>query len=218
MLPEWPEVNEHSYLNQITPTDLDALLAEGWRHFGRLFFRYSITEFEGEQCHVMPLRLSLVDWHVSKSERRTLRKNTDLKVEWGAAQYTGEVVTLFEKHKERFTENIPESLSSFLGEDLDEYPCELRQLNVYDGGRLVAVSYLDIGAHSVSSVYAIFDPEYSRRRLGIYTMLLEMEYAKGLGMLYYYSGYSTIESSAYDYKKQLKPQLYYHWRHPWIPL
>ena len=74
------------------------------------------------------------------------------------------------------------------------------------------------GGGSCSSVYAVFDPAESKRRLGIYTMLLEIEHARSLGMEHFYSGYATVESSCYDYKKQFEGLSYFDWAGEWRPM
>jgi arginine-tRNA-protein transferase len=70
------------------------------------------------------------------------------------------------------------------------------------GGELVALSFLDVGVESASSVYGVFEPELGRRSLGVLTMLKEIEHSRARGCRWYYPGYATQGSSAYDYKKQ----------------
>jgi arginine-tRNA-protein transferase len=93
------------------------------------------------------------------------------------------------------------------------------QVEVRAGQRLVAVSYLDLGRHAASSVYAFFDPEESRRSPGWLTFLAEIEHARALGCRHLYPGYAYLESSAYDYKKRLGALEAYDWSHwqPWEP-
>jgi arginine-tRNA-protein transferase len=122
---------------------------------------------------------------------------------------------LFELHKDRFERNVPHSLDEFLGDRPDGKPCACEQLSVRSNGRLVAVSFLALGKSACSSVYAVFDPEESRRRLGILTMLLEIEYARKRGLEHYYSGYATVEESCYDYKKQFDSLSYFDWSGEW---
>lgn len=192
--------------------------ARGWRHFGQDFFRDSLSLMNGQICRVTPLRLLLNEWTPAKSERRTIRKNSRFQTKWHPAQMGKQERELFQIHKERFTDNIPSCLENFLGWDLSDYPCEIIQCSVFDEDKLIACSYLDIGGSAVSSVYGVFHPNYNKHRLGIYTMLSEMQYAQSKGFTYYYSGYATIERSAYDYKKSFRPQEFYQWGVEWYPL
>lgn len=191
---------------------MDELWANGWRHFGSRFFRYSIMWQDDQWKRVLNLRVPLQAWKPSKSQRRTLRRNEDLTVEIAPANPGREEEELFQKHKSRFRDNIPESLSDFLGVEPNGVPVPCLQFSVRREGELVAASFLDIGHQSCSSIYGVFDLDLSARRLGIYTMLLEMQYAQKVGFEYYYLGYACIESSPYDYKKEVKPAWVWNWR------
>ena len=215
---QWPMICERERVERVVPHMMDVAWARGWRHFGRDFFRDSITLMEGRINRVTPLRVLLNQWTPSKSERRTLRKNAGFEVVWKTAEMSADVTALFHLHKERFIDNKPEGLDNFLGWSMTDYPCECMMCCVYDKGKLIAASYLDIGDSAVSSVYGMFHPDYRRHRLGIFTMLAEMQYAQQKGYEYYYSGYATIEPSCYDYKKSFRPQEYYAWLGEWKPL
>ena len=45
---------------QVRAEEMDLLWANGWRHFGVYFFRYSLAEHGGRICNVMPLRIELI--------------------------------------------------------------------------------------------------------------------------------------------------------------
>ena len=64
---------------------------------------------------VLNLRVPLQEWQPSKSQRRTLRRNEDLEVSFAEAEPGAEEEELFQRHKVRFSENVPDSLSDFLG-------------------------------------------------------------------------------------------------------
>ena len=53
---------------------------------------------------------------------------------------------LFYRHRDRFKENIPDSIYDFLSEEPAVNPCRNQEICVYDGDRLLATSFLDIGA------------------------------------------------------------------------
>ncbi len=180
---------------------MDWLWAHGWRHFGVQFFRYNTMAFEDMQHEILALRTCVSDFALSKSQRRTWRRNADLQTVIRPVVIDDEKQTLFFKHRERFKQYIPDSLGAFLSPRPSHIPCQCMEVCVLENDRLVAVSFLDIGVTAVSSVYAMFDPELSGRRLGIYTMLLELDLARRLKKQYYYSGYTTRKPSHYDYKK-----------------
>jgi leucyl-tRNA---protein transferase len=77
------------------------------------------------------------------------------------------------------------------------------EINIYDHGKLIGYSFFDVGITSMASIIGIFDQSYSKHSLGIYTMLLEMEYAKSMQLKYYYPGYVAYEPSQFNYKLRL---------------
>ena len=219
-LAAWARVFVHSaaviedafMANRVPPELMDQLWASGWRHFGPLFFRYAVQEDElGGVDGILPLRIDLQRFEFSKSQRRVLRRNADVQVMFQPAERGAEAEALFHRHKARFTSNVPESLDSFLSTEPATVPCECQECRVTLGGELVALSFLDVGAESTSSVYGLFEPEQSPRSLGIFTMLKEIEHSRARGCLWYYPGYATRGSSAYDYKKRFSALQYLDW-------
>lgn len=210
--PIWPLVNEVGEASIVSRERIDELWSLGWRHFGPKFFRYSLMWQGGEWKRVINLRVDLERWQPSKSQRRTLRMNEDLEVDFAPAEPGEEERALFQRHKQRFSDNVPEELAEFLGTSPNGCPGACLQVSARLRGELLAASFLDLGARSCSSVYGIFKPEESRRRLGIFTMLCEMLYAQEQGLTYYYLGYACLESSPYDYKKEIRPVAIFDWQ------
>ncbi len=202
----------------ISPARLDTRLVTGWRHFGAKFFRYNFSFHDGLLCGVIPLRLRLEDFAESKSQRRVRRRNEDLETRIVPAAHNADYDRLFERHRVRFTENVPTSLRDFLSDTPAEVPCANMAVELRLDGRLIAVSFMDIGAESASSVYGVFDPEHSARSPGIYTILREIEEAKAQGKRFHYLGYSYTVPSVYDYKKAFQGVEGYDWTNRWIPL
>ena len=204
-------INQEFVASEVSGAELDALLAESWRHFGERFFRYNLGIYRDEVRLVVPLRIRLADFLFSKSQRRNIRRNEDLNTVIRPALVTAEVEELFHRHKARFDHGIPDSIFEFVSREPSTIPCEGKQVAVYDGDKLVAASYFDVGETSVSSIYGIFDPDYSARGLGIFTMLKEIEHSIESGKTFYYHGYSYSGESFYDYKKRFSGLERYDW-------
>ena len=215
---DFPIINEAFRADQIRPGQMDMLLERGWRHFGEYFFRYSYGFYELDIREVIPLRICLEEFSPSKSQRRILRRNADLRVEIQPAKITPEVETLFHRHKQRFKSGIPDSLYDFLSFEPDCVPCEAKEISVYEAGELIAASYFDVGDQTCSGVYAVFDPDRSKRSLGIFTMLKEIEFAVENRKQFYYQGYSYSGNSFYDYKRRFRGTEGYDWSGSWVPL
>ena len=124
---------------------------------------------------------------------------------------------MFERHRQRFDYNVPDSLYTFLSHQPARMPCRNQELCVYDSARLLAASFLDLGTTATSAVYAMFEPDEHKRSLGIFTMLKAIEHSQALGCAHYYPGYAYREPSHYDYKKNFAALEYLEWGVGWLP-
>jgi leucyl-tRNA---protein transferase len=210
-------IDEYFLAQQVTPAQMDYLWAQGWRHFGVFFFRYSTIRKPRGLYHVTPLRLNLANFTLSPSQKRVLKKNEDLHYEIRDAFIDKAKEALFEQHKTRFSENVPHSIYDFLSPQPADIPCHTKEVCLFQDGQLIAASFLDIGARATSSVYSIFEPTETKRSLGIYLILLSIAYSLQLGSQFYYPGYAYEEPSVYDYKKRLRGLEQYNWQ-DWQPL
>ncbi len=208
-------INEEFYADEVSPRQLDALLAGGWRNFGEHFFRYNLGFYEEEIRLVIPLRVRLADFTFSKSQRRILNKNRDLQIVIRPAAIDTEKHELFERHKSRFKSGVPDSLYTFLSFDAANSPCKVLEFSVYKDAALLGVSFANFGTDSLSGIYAMFEPSENSRSLGILTMLLEIEFAIKNGKDFYYPGYAYQGNSFYDYKKRFRALEKYDWRGNW---
>ena len=211
-------MNEYFFHDHVTPPQMDWLWANGWRHFGTYFYRYARTSHEGEVFHVIPLRIALNKFHLSRSQQRVLKRNSDLEVCFRPAFVDDDVEALFERHKVRFKDNVPESIYTFVSPQPDEVPCPCTSLCLCEKGRLVGISYLDVGEKASSSVYQCFDSAMPKRGLGIYMVLRSAQYSLSQGKSLYYHGYAYEETSHYDYKKTFNGLERYDWQTGWQPM
>jgi leucyl-tRNA---protein transferase len=209
-------INEAFDADAVSPAQLDLLLTDGWRHFGTHFFRYNLNLYREEIRRVIPLRIRLADFRLSKSQRRVLKKNADLAVTFTPASLTDEIHELFHRHKGRFDHGVPDSIYNFLSDDAANSPVECFQIVARDNdAQLLAVSFFDVGETSVSAIYALFDPEITNRSLGIFTMLKVIDHAAALGKTFYYQGYAYEGESFYDYKKRFSGTEAFDWNGNW---
>lgn len=210
-------INEYfEAYDPISPRVFDQLLAEGWRHFGTYFTRYNLGIYRDEIRKVLPLRVRIRDFAPSKSQTRILKRNCGVEIKVSSPAISNEFVGLFERHKQRFDEHVPESVYTFISRHA-RIPTELHQLTARLDGEIVAASFFDCGIDGLSAIYACFEPGEGRRSLGIFTMLKTIEWATSRGMSYYYPGYAYVGPSFYDYKKRFDPLECYDWRGEWRP-
>lgn len=211
-------INEEFTEETVTRAELDRLLANGWRHFGRQFFRYNLAVYGNEIRRVIPLRIRLSEFRLSKSQRRVLRSNADANVRVGPVDISPELEDLFDRHKRRFKKHPPDSVYTFISADPGIEPCETLQQSVRVEGKLFAAGFFDAGERSLSGIYTAFEPTETRRSLGIFTILKEIEFAIDTGKEFYYQGYCYSGRSFYDYKKRFFGTEAYAWNGVWTPL
>ena len=198
-----------------SPAKMDQFWAEGWRHFGVLFFRYRVAAHGDKQYSVLPLRIDLRRFTLTRSQQRVLAKNRDTRTVVRPALVDAARERLFAKHRIRYKENIPSSLSDFMSPMPASVPCLNLELCIYLKDNLAGVTYLDIGRTATSAVYSMFDPAQTKRSLGILMMLQSIQFSREQGYRYYYPGYAYQEPSIYDYKKKLKGLEYLDWVEGW---
>ncbi|MCU0339573.1 MAG: arginyl-tRNA--protein transferase [Spirosomaceae bacterium] len=189
---------------------MDRFLASGWFRTVNMLFRAKVTCFDNDICSPINIRVRLTDHVFSKSLRKLYNRNGRLFWhEIRKATITPEKEALFRQHQRRFRSFLCNSLEEFLvlTPRFDTY-----EINIYDEDRLVAVSYFDQGENSVMSLLGLFETGYASYSLGIYSMLLEMEYAKSRNQKWYYPGYVHESPSMYDYKLRFGPVEVYDWQ------
>lgn len=206
---------EIDYPAEISPTELDRRLARGWFRSGPVIFRAALLHVDDRLRQLVHLRVRLDLDDPSRSRRRLLRRNRDrFRCTVGPAQIDEERIALYEQTRERFIGLVPSDLA---GLALGELPgvFDTREVCVFDGDALVAVSYFDLGKRSVASILGLHDPRYARHSLGIYTMLEEMDFARQTGARWYYPGYVIPDLPGFDYKLRLGPTQYLDRRGRW---
>lgn len=209
-------INESFDTLSVSLIEMDFLLEEGWRNFGTHFFRHNLGIFRGEIRRVIPLRIRLANFTLSKSQRRNLQRNQDLKVIIRPIEIDDEKEQLFFRHKQRFEEYPPDSIYTFISTEPATVPSEAFEICVYQNEKLLAVSFFNEGNDSVSGIYAMFEPTETKRGLGILTMLFEIQYAIEKKKSFYYQGYAYEGNSFYDYKKRFRALEMYDWEGNWV--
>jgi arginine-tRNA-protein transferase len=116
---------------KVAPEQMDRLWAQGWRHFGAYFFRYSLGLHWGDIQAVIPLRIDLTKFIPSRSQKRALARNIDLKVVIRETEIDQVKESLFYRHRQRFKENIPDSIYDFLSHEPATTPCPSREICAY---------------------------------------------------------------------------------------
>jgi arginine-tRNA-protein transferase len=191
---------------KIGKDQMEELLSQGWRKFGFEFFRPLCLHCQS--C--IPIRVPVKAFVPSKSQKRCYKKNEDLHVRFRPLKFKDSIYEIYLDHNNRFTQP---SLSRT--EFIDTFffsSCPSLQSEYYLNGKLIAVGFLDVSSSGLSSVYFIYLREHSKRRLGVFSILKEMEYARKKNLAYYYLGYFIENNHHMAYKNQFTPNEKLNWK------
>ncbi len=159
-------------------------------------------------CEVMPLRYIIEGLQFSKSQRKVLRKNDDLKWEIRPYKKNDDTDALFERwHEERF--GYYQTVDTWIRPD--NLPFKSHEVAVYDQDKLVACSFFDATPSGSFSAVACFDPNEEKRSLGTFTLLLETMHTASQRKYAHYPGTAFHQTSLFDYKKRMNTSEYYDW-------
>jgi arginine-tRNA-protein transferase len=120
--------------------------------------------------------------------------------------YTDEKFDLYQRYQaQRHGRTDAEESASFV-DFLCQSPLKTVDCIYRNGdGRLLAVGVCDVAASALSSVYFYFDPAESRRSLGTYGALWEIDFARRSGWPHYYLGYWVRGAAKMRYKTSFRP-------------
>jgi len=207
-------------LKSISGNELDSYLERGWYRMGLSIFTTHFLIFNDQLYSAVWLRLPLVGHQPSKSLRKIKRKvDKQFTVKINKAIFNTEKEILFEKYKLNFKGDLYSSLRMYMLDNEYYNIYNTYECCVYDGNELIAFSYFDVGEKTMASILAAFNHNYSEYSLGLYTMIEEINYAKELGLMYYYPGYFVPKYGRFDYKKRIGNTEYFdYFTKKWHPI
>lgn len=196
---------EYRFMTGVTPEELQVLLEHGWRRFGMSYFRPVCAACA--EC--VSLRIPIATFRPTKSQRRALRKCAHLRVV--ARDPVADEERLALHHAwHRMRERTRGWRSGCT--DLEEFRITFclpqdcaRELDYYDGDRLVGVGYVDETTDALSSVYFFYHPDVRELSLGVASVLFELAWARDRGRSHLYLGYRVLDCPSTAYKAQFGP-------------
>lgn len=202
-LPDRRARDDVFWCHSLSPARYLALMNLGFRRSGLIVYR---PRCEGCKACV-PLRVNVGAFAPTKSQRRVLRKNADVKLELDEPRFTMEKAELYRRylkhqHPDSPQESSPESLREFL---YTSCTATLEACYRDTGGRLLGVTILDICPGALSSVYHFFEPDEAKRSIGVFSVLAEIELCRKKGWPWYYLGFWVSGCATMEYKRGYGP-------------
>ena len=210
-------MKSHGYNGQL----LDRYLASGWYRMGTRMFTTTYNFYDWGFLSTVWTRLPLAGHAFPKRTRKLVRRNA------GAFRYEVHRARADAAEEEVFARYCADKAYDLLdtaGEYLHSAPSspfDTWQCSVYDvaSGGLVAFSYFDLGAEAIQSVAGFYDPAYARHSLGLYTLCLEVVWAKANGFAFHYAGYIVPGNDIFEYKRRVGAlEAFDERRKVWFPL
>jgi arginine-tRNA-protein transferase len=208
-IPGRQSTNRAFWAEEIPPEVYHAFLNAGFRRSGKIVYQPACIGCR--KC--ISVRVPTATFAPSKSQRRCVRKNTDLLVSVAPIPDNPgeERFALYHKYIMQWhggkagdvkEEPTYDSFVSFLYES----PVKTLEFQYRDpSGRLIGVGICDLSEQSLSSVYYYYDPDEARRSLGTFGALYELNWSEKNHIPYYYLGYWVDECGAMSYKASFRP-------------
>lgn len=198
---------EYFFANNLSKHELDIILQNGWRKFGIYFFRPKCVNCS--KC--TPLRVLVQEFSLNKKQRKIISKNSDIIVTKAPLEFREEYYDIYQLHSKRF--NSAEDIESKLNfrEGFFTQSCNSFVHTYKLENKIIAWGILDESEQGLSTVYFAFDPAFSKRSLGHFSALIELEYAKARNLNYYYLGYYIETNPSMSYKGSYHPHQRYNW-------
>lgn len=204
---------------QLSDKMLDHLLANGWFRGGNIMYQSKMLCLNDAVYSVVNIRSNLKDYRFSKSLRRLMSRNKKrFSYTIQPLEITPEKNKLYQEQSKKFKGFVHSSLENYLFEGMLYNNFTTFDISVYDGDELVACSFFDLGKNSIASLLGTYKETYKQYSLGIFTMLLEVEFALQKGYEFYYPGYVFRFNDMFDYKLRVGHVEFYDWEKGWLKI
>lgn len=179
----------------------DKLLHGGWFRGARFMNKPDFICASGGLFSPVHIRLPLESHTPRKSHAKMMRKNdAQFKCIITPAIVDNRAEWLYQQQKEDFQAFIYPSLDEAIFTVDDPNSFRTFSIRVFDGEKLIATSFFDVGADSMASLLGLYDKKYASKSLGSYTILKEIEFAQSLGLKFFYPGYVLDDMKVFGYK------------------
>ena len=146
-------------------------------------------------------------FHPNRSQRRCWQRNQDLTVAVVSNINTDEHYNLYADYiirRHSDGDMFPPSQSQYEAFLTSEWGVT-QYLEFREGEKLIGVSVCDRLDDGLSAVYTFYDPDETRRSLGVFAILAQIEKARSLGLSNLYLGYWIKQCEKMRYKIQYRP-------------
>lgn len=188
---------------KMTPEILSDLSTQGFRRSGDYIYLPNCDSCSSCISTRIPVNL----FRPNRNQTRIQKRNQDLTFSISEPRFTDELYDLYARYiKERHADGdmypaSEEQYQSFIVES-EANSCFLEfRLN----GKLLAVAVTDMLGNACSAIYTFFEPLESKRSLGVFAILKQVEFTRDKQLEYLYLGYWVKQCRKMSYKIQYRP-------------
>lgn len=175
----------------------------GFRRSGSHLYRPNCSNCSA--C--IPARVPVDRFEAKRSQRRALRRNSDIEVRELDDISGDEPFELYRRYiEERHHDGdmYPPSRDQYQSFLSAEWGVT-RFYGMFLEGRLVGVAVADLIDDGLSAIYTFYDPDLDDRSLGTFAVLWQIEATREMGLDYVYLGYWIKQCQKMAYKIQYRP-------------
>jgi arginine-tRNA-protein transferase len=200
-LPDRTWVTHTFQAGNLSESLYESMISQGWRRSGTAFYQNHCPG-----CNLcIPIRVPTDRFQLSKSQRRVIKRNSDVEVRMSPLEDEAEAYELYRLYNTtRHGKDETASRSGFRSFLFDS-PIETRMMRYTVGERLIGIGWVDVLPNGLSSVYFVFDPAESARSLGQFSAMKEIETAASMGKSWLYLGFYVPGCDKMSYKRRFRP-------------
>ena len=187
----------------VTPPLYQSLTDQGFRRSGSHLYRPHCGSCQA--C--VPTRLPVEEFKLTRSQRRTLKRNSDLTVRVEEATFTKRHYHLYERYislRHADGDMYPASEDQYRSFLLSPWSNSLF-VSLYKDEQLLSVAVTDQQQHGLSAIYTFFEPTETKRSLGTLSILQQISLCQELELPYLYLGYWIRDCDKMAYKINYRP-------------
>lgn len=197
--------------DHVAPSTIDAYLQLGWFRMGQTIFTTNFLNFNYTVYSAIWLRIKLAEYQRSQAEEKLFKLNKKFDISITKAFEPGVSVSdtvlipeekerLYEEYKQGIDFETSNSLKALLFGTSTRNIFDTYQVEIFDGQRLVAAGYFDVGENAAMGIASFYHPDYKKYSLGRYLIYLKIRFCMEMGLDYFYPGYFVPGYRAFDYK------------------
>ena len=202
------QVTHYKIISECSSKYCQELIERGYRRFGQMYFRPICSTCD--ECK--SIKIDTQNYKFSKSDRRVLKKASDIKSYIQRPIISKTHLELFDKYHlymkdKKGWEHNGTNAQSYYSSFVDAYNDFGYEVLYYHNDKLIGVDLIDILEDGISSIYFYYDPDFMNYSLGKLSLLNQIMFAQNSNKKWIYLGYYVKDCSSLSYKSEYKPYL-----------